>query len=431
MGKIAIFFSILLSFVNPSNDSQYGYIDVQQDYKKIDEMVKALNGDRNAVYIFDENENMIYSSVDGNNEETEYSYFKELIKGKSDGIVKSVNPNNKEKVSIIFYKSPYSNCISLLVLNDKIIYEKANEFRYWFLIIFLAFIFISIITSLSIDKSITNPVRKLRNTIKATNLDLLAVSVDNDLENSYDEISEVYIAFKELCYKLDIAVKNTIEANERELEARWLALQAQMNPHFLYNMLSVIAAVIDDGNTKVATDMCIRLSDILKYVTKPSGVNTSLKEEFDCTMKYIQLMKLRYGDHLSYEVQIDNEIMDIELPKLTLQPLVENCFNHGFQMSRPPWKIKVSCKGDKNLWEIRVEDNGCGIKEQVVDRIKTRVTNNMILKNEKNDSEHHGIGLTNTMMRLKLMYGNSFHFDIINSSGVTVVLKKVGDKHEL
>ena len=427
-GKNSYTFSTLISFANPNNQLKYGYIEVEQDYRKLDTMVKAISGDRSEVYIFDEDENMIYSSEDSLNGKSEYIHVLELIQDKGYGIVKRVNPQNNEKESILYYKSPYSNCISILVLNDKIIYEKANEFRYWFFIIFVAFILISIITSLSIDKSITNPVRKLRNTIRSTNLELLAVSTECDLENSFEEISEVYMAFKELCYKLHIAVTNTLEANERELEARWLALQAQMNPHFLYNTLSVIVAVIDDGNSKTATEMCIKLSDLLKYVTRPSGVNTTLKEEFEYTMNYVQLMKLRYGEYLSYDVQIDHEALEIELPKLTLQPLVENCMNHGFQMSRPPWKIKISCKGNKSSWEIRVEDNGCGMEEEVVERIKARVSSNhMILKNESTDSDHHGMGLTNTLIRLKLMYGNSFQFDLINGSEFTVVLKKVGD----
>ena len=146
-----------------------------------------------------------------------------------------------------------------------------------------------------------------------------------------------------------------------EMKAYMAALQSQMNPHFLYNMLSAIAESADEDGSPRTVRMCEKLSSMLRYMADYTSEQVSLQEDIANMRDYLDLMKVRYEEHFSYVIETCDALRGQHVPRMTLQPLVENCFQHGFKNKRPPWRIHVRFACENGLWSIEVRDNGCGI----------------------------------------------------------------------
>lgn len=231
-----------------------------------------------------------------------------------------------------------------------------------------------------------------------------------------DEIEELEDSFSQMLSRIS-------EASVREKKAYALALQAQMNPHFLYNTLAVIAAQgLDEGNEKVY-GMCAELSDMLRYVAAYESVTVKLSEEINHTKNYLSLMKSRYEEYFNYSINVDDALLDMPVPKLFIQPLAENCFKHGFKDAEPPWTIEISMHGTREAWQLRIKDNGSGMSPETAQGIIDRV------KKFSEDSEMGcigGLGTVNTIVRLRLTH-NSNTECIINGDGGTEIIIRTGD----
>lgn len=240
------------------------------------------------------------------------------------------------------------------------------------------------------------------------------------VDGGIDEIDELEESFSQMLSRL-------AEASEREKKAYALALQAQMNPHFLYNVLAVIGAQgLDEGSERVY-GMCAELSDMLRYVAAYESVTVRLTDEINHTKNYLSLMKARYEDYFEYTVDVDDKLLDMPVPKLFIQPLAENCFMHGFKNAEPPWRIDISMHGTKDAWELRIKDNGTGMTKDAAERI--------LSKAEKccNDMEHGGIGglgMVNTIVRLRLTHSSNTNCIIHGENGTEIIIR-TGDSENV
>ena len=158
-----------------------------------------------------------------------------------------------------------------------------------------------------------------------------------------------------------------------EMKAYMAALQSQMNPHFLYNMLSAIAESADEDDSPRTVRMCEKLSSMLRYMADYTSEQVSLEEDIANMRDYLDLMKVRYEEHFSYEIETCEDLRDLRVPRMTLQPLVENCFQHGFKNKRPPWRIGVRFVCENGAWSIEVRDNGCGVSAGEIEGIYQKI----------------------------------------------------------
>ena len=189
------------------------------------------------------------------------------------------------------------------------------------------------------------------------------------------------------------------EATKNELELN--RLKSQLNPHFIFNSMNTIKALVEDQPSKAKTNIT-KLSNILRG-TLLSGKKktTTLKEELDLVKDYLDLEHTRFEERLYIEYQIEEQALSCKIPPMLLQTLVENGIKHGISKLTKGGIIRVSCKMKENYLEIKIFNTG---------------------KLESN-YKHSGIGLTNSMQRLKLLYGEKAKLNIYNlSSGVEVLL---------
>lgn len=210
-----------------------------------------------------------------------------------------------------------------------------------------------------------------------------------------DEVAQLDSAFEAMLYKLNRTV-------EQEKKITFLAMQSQMNPHFLYNTLSVISAsALETGNQKIV-DMCDSLSAMMRYTASYNSVVT-MKDEIGHLENYLKLMHERYEGDFIYDISYDDRILTALIPKLVLQPLAENSFKHGFSGTEPPYRLSVYIGVEDGYKIIRVTDNGAGFPDEVKSTLLQTIEdfkNNVTQGYEK--LETGGLGLRNSILRLML-----------------------------
>jgi two-component system LytT family sensor kinase len=190
-------------------------------------------------------------------------------------------------------------------------------------------------------------------------------------------------------------------------EAQLSILRMQLHPHFLFNTLNTISALIH-RDVKAADRMLAMLGHLLRDSFEKIGAQeVALKQEMDFLERYLEIEKTRFQDRLVIETRIAPETLDALIPNLILQPLVENSIRHGISRRSGPGRIEVSSWCDSGMLAVRVRDDGPGLSETSSD-IPLR----------------HGVGLANTQARLQQLYGSRHHFDLENRScgGLDVTL---------
>ena len=180
------------------------------------------------------------------------------------------------------------------------------------------------------------------------------------------------------------------ELEKRLAQARLQALQMQLNPHFLFNSLHAISALVHK-DAELADRMITRLSDLLRYALESTDAQeVPLRQELDFLRRYLEIEQTRFGDRLAVRMEIAPEKLDALVPNLLLQPLVENAIRHGIEPRAKPGRIELRSRRENGQLKLEVRDNGLGLS---ADR-----------------KLEEGIGLSNTRARLKQLYGERQRF---------------------
>lgn len=274
--------------------------------------------------------------------------------------------------------------------------------------------------------------RKLSRPLIAFTKRLEKVTLDNlDMESEFEEYHDYYEieylchAFADMRNRLNFMINETIVYKSLQMEERFRALQSQMNPHFMYNTLNVIGIMgLESGDNRI-NDACIKLSELLRYSISDPYSNSTFAEEFDNIESYLELMKLRYEHKLNYKITLDELLKPVELPKLVIQPFVENALEHAFDKEHKSIEVHLSGELEGDRWKIIISDNGRGFTEENLESLQKEVES--FLKNDydrtKNVAQMGGIGVRNTIARLGLYYeGFNYSFFNAETGGAVVVL---------
>lgn len=267
-----------------------------------------------------------------------------------------------------------------------------------------------------IANRLSKPIESLRKQMENTgleNMDGPIMTVDGD-----DEVKALGIAYQNLLRRLNEAMIKEQRLSILQLQAQFDTLQAQINPHFLYNVLNTISnrGIIDEDEQ--ICEICGSLAAMLRYSSNNKERYATVKQELEYLDKYIYLLKSRYEHRLEVEVTCSPEIMEEILPKLVLQQLVENCVQHGYTNGMSVMKISVSGWRKGSAWFLQVRDNGEGItpeaKEKLDQKMKA-IRERILRKSSTIEMEIGGMGLANTYARMFLIYAEDVVFDMGNS----------------
>ncbi|MHC6180260.1 sensor histidine kinase [Clostridium sp. JNZ X4-2] len=195
--------------------------------------------------------------------------------------------------------------------------------------------------------------------------------------------------------------KARLENQAKKMQLK--TIQAQINPHFLFNTLNTIArmALIEDAPK--TEELIYTLSDLLRYSLRNSEEFPKLKYEIDYTKRYLVIQAMRFSDRITYKIEIDDNILECRIPAMTIQPIVENCLAHGLSEKSEGGKISIkgSLTSEKDIL-IEISDNGKGIDENVL----------ALLNNNDSMPEQFGIGVKNTSNRLQHYFGSKYGLKI-------------------
>lgn len=281
----------------------------------------------------------------------------------------------------------------------------------------LAAIVFAIVAAWRIAHSIYLPIKKLHNITTAIAREDLEPLVTSD---NVDEIAELGISFNILVGKVRDLLSAKIKEQENLKKVELRALQAQINPHFLYNTLDTIIWMAEANRPAQVVELVGALSRFFRITLSKGKDWITVGEEFEHVSSYLTVQKIRYRDILDYRIDLDADALDGTMLKLTLQPLVENALYHGIKNKRGGGMITVRGRrhsADQMIFEVA--DNGIGIPADKLAHLRGSIDNEPFMGGE------NGFGLCNVNQRLKLYYGKQFGLTIQSEYGVGTTVAAV------
>ena len=241
-------------------------------------------------------------------------------------------------------------------------------------------------------------------------------------EGPDDEITRIIRRFNQMASHLQAVINSAVEKEQAQKAAELSALQAQINPHFLYNTLENMRMQCEIDGYYAIGDSLAALGDLFRYSIKWGSNEVPFRLEWDNLKNYISIMNMRYQEDLKCIMEIGEGVGDVMVPKMLLQPLVENSFSHGFKRVLPPWLIVIRAFRKRDMLVIMIEDNGSGIEQERLLEIRQCLKNDTPLRGEK---KKRSIGLINVKQRLLHICrgGAEIFIDSQPDRGVKIVIE--------
>lgn len=274
----------------------------------------------------------------------------------------------------------------------------------------LALLALSVISVWLFARRITAPFQRLEQAMQAVQTGLAQVTVD---ENGSYEAESLARHFNSMMLRID-GLMQEIRKNEKHLrKAEINVLHSQINPHFLYNTLDTIIWMAEFGDHEKVIDLTKALAAFFRLSLSGGSEWTTIENELDHVRQYLFIQKERYSDKLQYEIHCEDDLREVEIPKLILQPLVENALYHGIRQLPDGGRIKVSAMRSEDAIILTVEDNGPGFDLDALDQ-----------KRAHGGARLGGVGIANVDERVRLYYGEGYGVRIESGDwGTTVAIK--------
>lgn len=276
---------------------------------------------------------------------------------------------------------------------------------------------IAVLLSVIVSLHISRPIVSLAKTMKKTQIHEFKekpVKYHDEiglLESGYNSMMN---RIKEL---IDVEYKQDIELKSAQIKA----LQAQINPHFLNNTLNLIGGMALSKNVPEIYEIARVIADLMRYAIITDDNMVSLSDELKHMQNYMFIQKHRFGDRVNMVLTIDETVMESRLPKFTVQPIVENAFEHGLSQKEGSWEIVLRVNKIGNAIAVIIKDNGVGISQERLTEIRHELNTDTSIKVKKqaphSGRKGNGIGLKNINSRIKLQFGKNYGLRIFGRPG--------------
>lgn len=317
--------------------------------------------------------------------EHDHGYFPAKVNGVNSQVYFVTNPSAQWK--IIMYEKKQGMAWS------------TNKGYVWIILALLAFFILEIVMSVVDSRYISEPVQKLKRDMR--NVCKGDLSVRTEVEN-IEEFRDLSQQFNMMIEKIEQLIKQLKERDEEKRVLELQALQAQINPHFLYNTLASIRFQIEMGMGDKAGESLMALVKLLRRTFSDYRKMIPIREELQTLRSYLVLMENRYQDTFEWEIQVEEAVMDCLIPRISIQPLVENSISHGFSEKKEMGHIRIEGMNRGDYIVIRVLDDGEGGDVEKMKRLLTESSGN------KRRGQVSSIGLKNVQERLQLFFGEEY-----------------------
>lgn len=374
---------------------------VNVSFESVFNTLQTNLGDNYGIAVINSRNDIIYSK-DSFNEK--YSYLKF---SKSQLLEFNQNPSDSPLLKNYTIKScslKYSDWSIIIYKPITVISSSTTSILSTLFAIIIACVSILLIVEFYLSRIIVDPIERLTksmNEVKAGNMNI-------HISSPYtDELGVMTNTFQDMVNQIDFLFKEVYENKILQQKLRLKALQAQINPHFLYNSLSLInwKAIISEQYE--ISKMSQLLSTFYRTSLNKGNNTTSMKDEIENTKSYIEIQLMLHNNKFNVEYNIDENIFSYSILNLTLQPLVENSIVHGLDLKENDDKkliVSASLLKESNIIELCVKDNGVGIDETILPNLLNMQTK--------------GYGLKNVNDRIQLYFGDSFGLNIQSKEGI-------------
>ena len=393
---------------NPNNLEEEGKLVIGYDLEGINNIISKYGSNYN-VLLLDENEQTIYTPEAGINkfknedlsalldlkqgEEYQSRNHVSAIKNKFSNdlsIISEINMNNLIESPVIFYSSLILLDFILTMLTIPILKFKLEKLT-----------------------QRTDRILEVMEEVKEGNL-----KARIPLGTEADELSYISENFNEMCLELDKYINKSYLAEINQKKAEMIALQNQINPHFLYNTLECIRMKAVSNGDKEVGKMLYSLAFLFRKQVKDKNFIT-LESELDYCAKYMNIFKFRYSEKFNFKINCPEELANNEIIKFTLQPLIENYFVHGIRLEENNNFIEINVTKDNEEIKILIDDNGRGIPKE-----KLEVINRNISMGPEIDHADQSIGIVNAQSRIVGAYGEDYGIKLDNNSqGARIIVR--------
>lgn len=271
----------------------------------------------------------------------------------------------------------------------------------------LVLLILTVMVTYLITADILRPIKVLYDATRKVSQGDLSARAD---VNSRDEIETLARGFNDMAGNMELLVQKTKEDEQKLRRLDLRLLQEQINPHFLYNTLDTIVWLIEGNKADEAVDMVVTLSNFFRLVLSRGREFISLREEQQHISSYLEIQEVRYHDILEYDIRIDPALYDYQIPKLTLQPLVENALYHGIKYKRAKGCIHIAGEKAGDVLRLTVSDNGVGMDEADLEQLRSEISR-PCRETEK------GFGLANVNERIHMYFGPEYGMEIASEKG--------------
>nr|WP_283248180.1 sensor histidine kinase [Bacillus sp. FJAT-50079] len=263
-------------------------------------------------------------------------------------------------------------------------------------------------------KAISKPIEELTEKMKQVQTGTFEDLHFTNENYQKDEIGQMQKHFSLMLKEINELIRENYQKQLIIKETQYKALQAQINPHFLYNTLDSINWLARMNKQDKISSLAEALGNMMRNIISKKAPLITIEEEFDIVHHYITIQKYRYEKRLRYTIYGEDDIKKYSIPKLTIQPIVENAIQHGLEEIVSECEITIYCETLEDQLQIIVIDNGPGMEEETIQTIYEG----------KIRSKGSGIGLFNINERIKLMFGNEYgiHIESKKGSGTKVVI---------
>lgn len=388
-----------------STGNVFGVLSLVIDNKRLGELCKSITSDNEVVALANSaGEVFYYNSL-------KKEYIKQLIqneqiKDKNDGYYTLTIDNIK---NIVIFSKTFNGLILLKAMPYSLFENNSKKLLKTNTVIIVITFAAIMILSILISYLITLPVKHLVENMKKVgegNFNIKASHASND------EIGQLANIFNEMTCKINFLINSEYKLKIAKKNAQLRALQAQINPHFMYNALQSIGTLAIRKEAPEIYAMANAIANMLRYSLKSSNDLVTLGTEIENMDNYLYVQKVRFGGRLNVDTNIDDGIRGFMVPRLILQPLIENSIKYGIDDEKPEESITINAKPEDGYISVTVRDTGRGIDQSRLDMLREWLEQEDDLLG---DGEH--LGIKNVLNRMRLIYGEKATLTIESKTG--------------
>jgi two-component system sensor histidine kinase YesM len=306
-----------------------------------------------------------------------------------------------------------------IFINRDAVTQTVTSFAFYIFLIGAAMIILFLVIIVLVTNSVTRPIKQLQNEMAEIESLNYGASL-HSFTKGPREVEELNDSFNSMMGRIHELTNSVVAEKEEQRKSELKALQNQINPHFLYNTLDSIIALIDKGENAKAEDMIVALSKFFRISISKGQNVIPLANEIEHARNYLLIQKMRFGDSFSYDIETEPGLEQYYVVKLILQPIIENSIGHGIKEDEQG-HISIRAYSDGDLIKFEIKDNGYGMTQEKVDEL---------VASFKDDTVYKGVGLKNVYQRIRIYYGTRadvlIHSDEDVGTTVTIVIPKEG-----